>query len=583
MKHRAAGLLAGTLLASFALGGVASAQERPNEGQILVEEIPHIVQRTTMHSLPPDPDAALEALTTYFPHGADAVIGMHLGRLHPTPYESTPGVAPLMSLLDARVGLATDPQHLEKKVRDTSNGEVAILLLPIDATTAIVIMPTEVVEADPQAAPLPERRVDLSDVTYEINGETRTIEQYMKDGATNAIGFMHDGEYIFDAYQNGFQPETRHQFWSVTKSVTTALVGIAMEDGLVDSVADPIEKYLPETIGTDWEGTTLENILKMQSGIYWVDVPIHQPEQLVLMGADFHTNGLYGMTRDEYLLQLTRVSEQGTHHRYNSADTQMLAWLLERVYGEAYATILSEKLWQPAGMESDALVMVDRVGNTFASMGLFATVKDAARFGELFRNGGRNIHGEQVVPEAWVEASTDYSEETGGPRGYQWAPWSHGYTAVGYGHQRIGVAPDLDMVSVRFGNDPVDSVAPKEWEALYLAVADAIGAGTDPEDPNDPGDPGDPVDPGDPDDPNGPDEGDPDAPGNGNGKGDGAGGGRDDAPGQQGRQARPGEQLQLAGSATDTAPLPGLVPLLLAVGLALTAAAALTRGRPTVR
>jgi CubicO group peptidase (beta-lactamase class C family) len=261
--------------------------------------------------------------------------------------------------------------------------------------------------------------------------------------------------------------------------VTTALVGIAVEEGLVDSIHDPIEKYIPEAAGTDWEGTTVENILQMQSGMYWVDVPVHQPEELILMGMDFHTNGLYGMTRDEYLVQLTRVSEPGVHYRYNSSDTQMLAWLLENVYDESYSKILSEKIWQPAGMESDALIMVDREGHAFASMGLFTTAKDAARFGELFRNGGRSIDGTQVVPKRWVEASTDYSQETGGPRGYQWMKWSHGYTAQGYGTQRIGVAPALDMVGVRFGNDPVDSIAPKEFEAVYLAVADNLGADGD--------------------------------------------------------------------------------------------------------
>ena len=504
MIKRAAALLAAVLATTLGPTGVTHAQEAPNEGQILIEEIPKIAQRTTMYSLPPDPDAALEALAT-MPQGADDVIGMHLGRLHPTPDEFTPGVAPLVSLLQARTGLATDSEHWQKKLNDTSNGEVATLLLPIDATTAIVIMPTEVVESDPQATPLPERRVDLSGVTYEINGETRTVEQYMKDGATNAVAFMHDGEYIYDAYQNGFRPQTRHQLWSATKSVTTALVGIAVEEGLVDSIQDPIEKYIPQAAGTDWEGTTVENILQMQSGMYWVDVPVHQPEELLLMGMDFHTNGLYGMTRDEYLVQLTRVSEPGKYYRYNSADTQMLAWLLENVYDESYSKILSEKIWQPAGMESDALIMVDRTGAAFASMGLFVTAKDAARFGELFRNGGRNIDGEQVVPEEWVEASTDYSEETGGPRGYQWMKWSHGYTAQGFGTQRIGVAPALDMVGVRFGNDPVDSIAPKEFEAVYLAVADELGAGSNPGDD----------------------------PGNGKGKGKGGGAaGRDDAPRQ---------------------------------------------------
>ena len=135
--------------------------------------------------------------------------------------------------------------------------------------------------------------------------------------------------------------------------------------------------------------------------------------------------------------------------------------------------------------------MVDREGHAFASMGLFATVKDAARFGELFRNGGRNLEGEQVVPEAWVAASSDYSAVTGGPRGYQWAPWSEGY----YGRRASATSaspwpPASTWSGVRFGNDPVDSdrgegvrgALPRRWPSL-------LGAGG-PDDPVDPEDPG---------------------------------------------------------------------------------------------
>ncbi len=474
MNKRTRGVLLGLLLAGLLGITVPSrADEPPNEAEILVEELPNIANRSILQSLPPDAESMLEALAT-LPEGLDDVIAMHLGRLYPTPHESAPGVAPLVSLLGARAGLLLDEQHLAKKTQDTLAGEIAVFQLPVDAVTAIVILPTEVVRADPTATPLPERPADLRGVTYEINGESRTVDQYMADGATNAVAFMHDGALVYEAYQNGFTADTRHQQWSVTKSVTTALVGIAVGEGRIDSIFDPIERYIPETVGTDWEGTTIEDLLQMESGIYWVDVPVHQPEELIVMGLDFHTNGVYGMTRNDYLLELTRVSPRGEHYRYNSADAQMLAWLLENVYDDSYSTILSEKLWQPAGMESDALIMVDREGHAFASMGLFATAHDMARFGELFRNGGRNLGGEQVVPEAWVAASSDYSEETGGPRGYMWPEWSAGYSAAGFGHQRVSVAPALNMVGVRFGNDPVDSIAPGEWEALYLAVADAL-------------------------------------------------------------------------------------------------------------
>jgi len=455
--------------------------EPPDENAILVAELRHVVERSGLYSLPSDPDQFLEALAT-LPNGLGDIIAMHVGRYYPTPHELTPGVGPVIDLLRARAEMLVNgqPQMLLENAMD---GEFAILLLPVDATIVIVILPTRVVRANPASPPLPEARVDLGQVTYEINGRTRTVAQYMQGGNTNAIAFMHNGRFVYDAYQNGFNPNTRHQMWSVTKSVTTSLVGIAVGEGLVHSIHDPITKYLAEAAGTVWEGVTIEDLLQMESGTYWVDVPVHQPEQLILMGADFHSNGLYGMTRDDYLLRLTRVSPPGAFYRYNSGDAQMLAWLLERVYQKPYAQILSEKIWQPAGMQDDALVMVDRLGNTFASMGLFATPRDMVRFGEIFRNGGRSLDGRQIVPGRWVDASHNYDYATGGgPRGYMWPHWggveSGNYTAAGYGHQRVSVAPSLNMVGVRFGNDPIDTIAPKEWEAVLTAVGHYLEHGS---------------------------------------------------------------------------------------------------------
>lgn len=454
--------------------------EPPDEGVILAEELLHMVERSGLYSLPSDPAEALAAIST-FPDQLGDVIAMHLGRFYPTPDELTPGMGPLLDLLQARANLLLAGQP-ERMAEDLQDGQASILLLPVDATTVIVILPTKVAESDPAAVPLPERKVDLSQVTYEVNGRTRTVDDFMKSGSTNAIAFAHKGQFIYEDYENGFNPNTRHHQWSVTKSVTTSLVGIAVEEGLVDSIYDPIKKYIPEAEGTVWEGVSVEDLLQMESGTYWVDVPVHQPEQLVLMGADYHSNGLYGMTRDEYLLKLTRTSPPGEFHRYNSADAQMLAWLLERVYQKPYPDILSEKLWRPAGMQSDALVMHDRLGNSFASMGLMATPRDMLRFGELHRNGGRSVTGKQVIPADWVRMSHNYDKATGGgDRGYLWPPigepTSGNYTAEGYGHQHVAVMPSLNLVGVRFGNDPVETIAHAEWEALLAAVGKHLESG----------------------------------------------------------------------------------------------------------
>ncbi|MEK6806591.1 MAG: serine hydrolase [Pseudomonadota bacterium] len=459
--------------------GAASA-DPPDENVILVEELVHVVERAGLYSLPTDPVAALESIMT-LPDQLGDVIAMHIGRYYPTPDELTPGVGPLTDLLQARANLLLAGQP-ERMAEDLQDGEGSILLLPVDATTVIVILPTRVAESDPAATAMPERKVDLSQVTYEVNGRTRTVDDFMKSGTTNAIAFAHKGKFIYEDYENGFNPNTRHHQWSVTKSVTTSLVGIAVEEGLVDSIYDPIKKYITEAADTVWEGVSVEDLLQMESGTYWVDVPVHQPEQLVLMGADYHSNGLYGMTRDEYLLKLTRTSPPGEFHRYNSGDAQMLAWLLERVYQKPYTDILSEKLWRPAGMQNDALVMHDRLGNSFASMGLMATPRDMLRFGELHRNGGRSVNGKQVIPADWVRMSHNYDKATGGgPRGYLWPPIgdpsSGNYTAEGYGHQHVAVVPSLNLVGVRFGNDPVETIAHPEWEALLMAVGNYLENG----------------------------------------------------------------------------------------------------------
>lgn len=458
--------------------------EPPNEGVILAEELRHIIERSGLESLPSDPEQVMASITT-LPDGIDNILSLHLGRLHPTPDESTYGVAPLTDLLQSRLELLLGGQ-LQRNLEDVSDGELSILLLPIDAVTVISVLPTNVVKADPSAPELPEMIVDLSAITYEVNDRTRTLDDYMQSGSTNALAFMHHGQLVFEGYQNGFNPKTRQHVWSVTKSVTSALVGIAVAEGLVDSIDDPIKKYIPEAEGTVWEGVTVKNLVQMKSGTYWVDVPVHQPEQLILMAADYHSNGLFGMTRDEYLLRLTRVSPPGELYRYNSGDPQMLSWMLENIYDKPYAEILSEKIWQPAGMRDDARVMVDRLGNTFASMGLFATARDMLRFGEIYRNGGRTADGRQIVPEDWVTETSNYDKTRGGgSRGYMWPHWngieSGNYTASGFGGQRVGVAPSQNLVSVRFGNDVVDSavgIAEKEWEIISTAVGNYLEHGT---------------------------------------------------------------------------------------------------------
>ncbi len=143
----------------------------PDENVILLEETQHIIERSVLMSLPSDPDQAMMALST-LPDGLGDVIAMHLGRYYPTPDEFGPGTGPLVDLLAARANLLASGQP-QMLLENTTDGEAAILLLPIDATIFIVVLPTQVVESDVDAKPLPEMPIDLSQLTYEINGHTR--------------------------------------------------------------------------------------------------------------------------------------------------------------------------------------------------------------------------------------------------------------------------------------------------------------------------------------------------------------------------------------------------------------------------
>lgn len=348
---------------------------------------------------------------------------------------------------------------------------------------------------------LPVEHRDLSGLTYQWHGQTRTIEQFVRATRTDGIVLVVDGTVIGEWYANGYDADVRHQPWSVTKTFVGAVVGIALDQGLIDSLQDPIDGYLPELAGTAWEGVTVENLLQMESGVHWdegtpVLVVNTQVEQWAELALDLYTDGQLGMTRNEFLASLPPAYEQGTEFRYNSGNTQVLAWLTEVLYEQTFNEVLSTQLWQPMGADGDAVMTADRVGDVVASHGLFARPHDFARFGELLRNQGRTPEGHQVVPASWVEAMTDMTEVSDGQYGYQ--TWAHpiagdgAFSASGFQGQKITVVPDACLTGVRLSHalgadvrdgeatDPdahgfrVESFS-EEWQTLLAAVAEEFG------------------------------------------------------------------------------------------------------------
>ena len=295
---------------------------------------------------------------------------------------------------------------------------------PIDVVKPEAFLPTAHVADGPYVSALPRRDRDLSKVTYEWQGRKKTVREFLRTTETDVVAFVRDGAVIADFYENGWSADVQHQPWSATKTFIAATVGIAVAEGKVRSVQDRIESYIPELKGTAWQGARIVDVLQMRSGVFWdEDDPVlarnTQVQQWVQAALDLVTNGQLGQGRNEFLKALPKETQPGTKWRYNSGATQVLAWLTEKVYGKPFNQIISEKLWQPAGMDGDARILTDRVGDAIASQGLYSRVFDLARFGELLRNNGRTPEGRQVVPAAWVRDMTTLLDAPKGAYGYQ--------------------------------------------------------------------------------------------------------------------------------------------------------------------
>lgn len=406
------------------------------------------------------------------------------------------GMPPAEDVVAGRLQVLMDPAYWTNYVHEAVVNGALILPTPIDVVRPEMYLPTVPVAAGTKPSPLPRAGRDLSGVTYEWKGRTKTLAEFVTTTETDAVAFLHNGAVVDDLYVNGWDAETQHQPWSVTKSFVSALVGIAVDEKRVRSLQQPIEAYVPDLAGTAWEGTTLQNLLEMESGVHWDEgTPVlavnTQVQQWVQLALDLYSGGQLGQTRNEFLASLPRVAEQGTEFSYNSGNTQVLAWMLEKVYGKPFNVIVSEKLWKPAGMAHDARVMTDRVGDAVASQGLYSRIYDLARFGELFRNEGRTPDGTRIVSKRWVRESTAMNAISQGQYAYQW--WAgatpQGYQASGFQGQKITVAPESCVTGVRLAHQlgadtrPDDDTTPgfavesggEEWTTVYRAVLEELG------------------------------------------------------------------------------------------------------------
>lgn len=242
---------------------------------------------------------------------------------------------------------------------------------------------------------------------------------WIKARHVTSLVVLKDGQITSEAYFRQTSPDDLRISWSVAKSFLSALFGIVMAEGQIESLDDPVIKYAPELAGSAYDGATIRNVLNMASGVRFNEDYLDFNSDINRMGRVLALGGsMDGFTSG----QNQRLYAPGEKWKYVSIDTHVIGMVIRGATGRSVAELLEEKIIKPMGFKQAPYYVTDGDGVAFVLGGLNVTTRDYARFGQMFMNGGR-WNGVQIVPEDWVNISTSPSAPTAADRigyGYQW-------------------------------------------------------------------------------------------------------------------------------------------------------------------
>lgn len=299
----------------------------------------------------------------------------------------------------------------------------------------------------------------------ELNGTP--FDAYLEDNKTVAFLIIKNDTIQYEKYFKGYDKELVVPSFSMAKSVTSLLIGCAIDEGFIKSVDEPITNYIPELAQNGFEKVTIKHLLQMTSGLQFNESYVNPFGD----AASFY----YGTNLRKEIGKMTLKSEPGKKFEYVSGNTQLLGLVLERALnGKSITSYLQEKIWTPLGMEYDASWSIDREENglekTFCCLN--ARARDFAKIGRLYKNKG-NWNGKQIISQQWVEASTKLDTSEGSANFYQYQWWlptpGEDFMAEGILGQFIYVHPAKDLIIVRLGKDGGKA----DWWTVFTSLANA--------------------------------------------------------------------------------------------------------------
>ncbi|MGB5938616.1 MAG: serine hydrolase domain-containing protein [Rhodanobacter sp.] len=316
-------------------------------------------------------------------------------------------------------------------------------------------------------------------------GASGLLASYMDRHHLAGVMVLQNGRVRLQRYALGFGPAQRWESFSVAKSVTSVLLGIALQRGDIRSLDDTLGMYIPELRDSAYAEVTVQQLLTMTSGVQWNEDYADARSDVAQMYMHACVDGQAHIV--SYLKKQPRQWPAGTHWNYNTAETDLLGILVQRATHRSLAAYLSQTIWQPYGMAADATWIKDECdGSDTGGSGLSATLGDYARLGQFMLDGGR-IAGKPVIAKAWLDGALRRQESVDDPdRGYGYLWWTDtdgSYAAIGIFGQMVYVDPARELVIAQVGAWPhatSDALVAARRE-FVAAVKRAVDA--DPQEP----------------------------------------------------------------------------------------------------
>ena len=294
---------------------------------------------------------------------------------------------------------------------------------------------------------------------YVADGAEHDVASFMDRKAIVGLLVIRRGAVVLERYGLGLQETDRWSTMSTVKSMTAMLVGAAVRDGAIASIDEPLTRYLPALRNSAYEGVTLRHVMTMSSGTRWTEDYGDRNSDVNRYSKSLADKVPGGVLK--LMASLERAHPPGTTFLYNSGDTYLLGAALSAATGRKLADYMSEKIWQPAGMECDAFYTLEseggqEIGGSRAGM----VLRDFGRFGLFVANDGV-IDGSRVLPEGWVAAAATPAFALATPPvvdithyGYSWWLGEGVMAALGHAGPRIDIFRDEELVVVTLAAFP---------------------------------------------------------------------------------------------------------------------------------